>query len=43
MVIKSLDHWPDLGSDLDLYTDGNSADVIRIMSETFDAALHPRS
>src|ERR1035437_7749610 len=20
-VIKSLDHWPDLGSDLDLYTD----------------------
>ena len=43
IVIKSLDHWPDLGSDLDLYTDGNSADVIRIMSETFNAALHPRS
>src|SRR5882757_3037710 len=23
VVIKSLDHWPDLGSDLDLYTTGN--------------------
>ncbi len=22
-VIKSLDHWPDLGSDLDLYTDAD--------------------
>src|SRR5580704_13979640 len=24
-VIKSLDHWPDLGSDLDLYTDADPA------------------
>ncbi len=42
-MIKSLDHWPDLGSDLDLYTSANSADVIRVVSETFDAQLHPRS
>jgi hypothetical protein len=43
VVIKSLDHWPDLGSDLDLYTNANSSDVIRVMSETFGAHLHPRS
>lgn len=42
-VIKSLDHWPDLGSDLDLYTTGDSSTVIRVMSETFQARLEPRS
>ncbi len=42
-VIKSLDHWPDLGSDLDLYTTGNQATVIRVMRETFHAKLEPRS
>ena len=31
MVIKSLDHWPDLGSDLDLFTSAPSADVIQVM------------
>lgn len=43
MVIKSLDHWPDLGSDLDLYTDANPAAVIDIMSRRFDASLFERS
>ncbi len=42
-VIKSLDHWPDLGSDLDLYTTGDRSTVIRVMSETFRAKLEPRS
>src|SRR2546422_802782 len=28
-VIKSLDHWPDLGSDLDLYTSGTPEQIIR--------------
>ncbi len=42
-VIKSLDHWPDLGSDLDLYTTGDQSTVIRVMSETFQAKLEPRS
>ncbi|MGH9529473.1 MAG: hypothetical protein ACRD2S_06080, partial [Terriglobales bacterium] len=42
-VIKSLDHWPDLGSDLDLYTSGNQSTVIRAMSEAFQANLEPRS
>jgi len=42
-VIKSLDHWPDLGSDLDLYTTGDRSTVVRVMSETFQAKLEPRS
>jgi hypothetical protein len=31
-VIKSLDHWPDLGSDLDLYTNANWEDISKLMS-----------
>jgi len=42
-VIKSLDHWPDLGSDLDLYTDADSARVIELMSTRFNAKLADRS
>ena len=43
IVIKSLDHWPDLGSDLDLYVDGRSADVVAIMRDRFNAHLEERS
>src|SRR5580693_5891383 len=32
IVIKSLDHWPDLGSDLDLYTNAEPARVIHVMT-----------
>jgi hypothetical protein len=42
-VIKSLDHWPDLGSDLDLYTDADPAKVVRAMSSYFGAKLADRS
>ena len=42
-VIKSLDHWPDLGSDLDLYTNAGSADVLQLMARNFDAKLASRS
>jgi hypothetical protein len=38
-VIKSLDHWPDLGSDLDLYTTADDRAVERAMREEFGA--HP--
>lgn len=38
-VIKSLDHWPDLGSDLDLYTSANQDRVQKIMRAEFNA--HP--
>lgn len=43
VVIKSLDHWPDLGSDLDLFTDAQSTDVIAIMRRDFQAQLARRS
>jgi hypothetical protein len=43
IVIKSLDHWPDLGSDLDLYASGESADVVAIMRGRFKARLEERS
>jgi hypothetical protein len=43
IVIKSLDHWPDIGSDLDLYTDAEPANVIRVMTEKFNARLEARS
>ena len=42
-VIKSLDHWPDLGSDLDLYTNTKPADVIALMKRRFKARFAPRS
>jgi hypothetical protein len=42
-IIKSLDHWPDLGSDLDLYTDVNAARVIALMSLHFQARPDVRS
>lgn len=42
-VIKSLDHWPDLGSDLDLYTDGDSSRLVALMKLRFRAVLAQRS
>lgn len=42
-VIKSLDHWPDLGSDLDLYTDADPATVVELMATHFNATLADRS
>ncbi len=43
VVIKSLDHWPDLGSDLDLYTNAKGKDVIAIMRERFHAQVAEQS
>lgn len=42
-VIKSLDHWPDLGSDLDLYTSGAPERVIQVMQQKLKAELEARS
>jgi putative nucleotidyltransferase-like protein len=42
-VIKSLDHWPDMGSDLDLYTSGTPEQVRRVMQEKLQAQQEPRS
>lgn len=43
VVIKSLDHWPDLGSDLDLYTNGTARGVVGAMRGKLQAQLEPRS
>ncbi len=42
-VIKSLDHWPDMGSDLDLYTTADEREVVRVMTSKFKAKVEPRS
>jgi hypothetical protein len=42
-VIKSLDHWPDLGSDLDLYTNTEPVKVGELMGRRFNAQLAARS
>jgi hypothetical protein len=42
-VIKSLDHWPDLGSDLDLFTNAKPEDVIKLMNRRFGARISERS
>jgi hypothetical protein len=42
-VIKSLDHWPDLGSDLDLYSDAEPERVVQVMTSTFHAKVDNRS
>jgi hypothetical protein len=43
IVIKSLDHWPDLGSDLDLYTDAEAPRVVEVMKSAFKAQVAERS
>jgi len=42
-VMKSLDHWPDLGNDLDLYTSASASQVCRVMTTRFHAHIEPRS
>jgi hypothetical protein len=42
-VIKSLDHWPDLGSDLDLYSSATSEQVLNLMQRRFQAKISARS
>lgn len=43
VVIKSLDHSPDLGSDLDLYSSAAAEEVVAIMRDYFHARLAERS
>jgi len=43
VVIKSLDHWPDLGSDLDLFTTAAPEVVLELMKRRFEASLAHRS
>jgi hypothetical protein len=43
IVIKSLDHWPDLGNDLDLYSNAEASDVVAVMMKRFKARPDARS
>ncbi len=42
-VMKSLDHYPDLGSDLDLYTTADEGAVAEVMTKRFQAQIEARS
>ena len=42
-VMKSLDHWPDLGSDLDLYTTADPQQVLSVMTRRLGAHIEARS
>jgi hypothetical protein len=42
-VMKSLDHWPDIGNDLDLYTEGNLEATRRVMQGKFQATMQTRT
>ncbi len=42
-VMKSLDHWPDLGSDLDLFSNAAPQAVLNLMQQRFGATLALRS
>ncbi|HLY42707.1 MAG TPA: hypothetical protein VKR52_15940 [Terracidiphilus sp.] len=43
VVIKSLDHWPDIGSDLDLFTQIPPERISNLMRRRFDACIAERS
>ena len=42
-VMKSLDHWPDLGNDLDLYSTASEQEIVKIMTGHLKAHVEPRS
>ena len=42
-VMKSLDHYPDLGNDLDLYSTAGEKSICDIMTGKFNAHIEPRS
>ena len=42
-VIKTLDHWPDFGSDIDTYTNAPAPVVCALMEKRFGAQLDARS
>lgn len=42
-VMKSLDHYPDLGNDLDLYSTADEKSICKVMREKFNARIEPRS
>jgi hypothetical protein len=43
VVMKTLDHWPDLGNDLDLVSTGDRRTLLRVLTRDFGARLEARS
>ncbi len=43
VVMKTLDHWPDLGNDLDLVSTGSKQKIIQVFSKRFGAKIEARS
>ncbi len=43
VVMKTLDHWPDLGNDLDLVVMGDARKVVSVLQGRFNAHVEPRS
>lgn len=43
VVIKSLDHWPDLGSDFDVFAYGDAGEVEQVMRQRLAATLESKS
>ena len=43
VVMKTLDHWPDLGNDIDMYSTADDSKICEVMQKTFNAHIEPRS
>lgn len=43
VVMKTLDHWPDLGNDLDLVCTGETQTVVNVLTQQFKARVEARS
>ena len=43
VVMKTLDHWPDLGNDLDLVSTGDRNKIVKVFVEQFGAHKEARS
>jgi hypothetical protein len=43
LLIKTLDHWPDIGSDLDLFIAATESDTVRVMQSELQAEPQPQS
>ncbi len=43
LVIKTLDHWPDIGSDLDLFIAASEDNTVRVMQSELQAEVQPQS
>ena len=43
VVMKTLDHWPDLGNDLDLVSTGSKTKIVNVFTKRFGGKIEARS